>query len=181
MAEENLPGPGLAISDKGGLCRVFSPAAPIFVVQGTVVGTARQNISMVGCCRLHKARIEMAGARVGLWEINPVKTALPEVARFWVAMPSHQAAHHRAIRARQNGSAKGRGRAVNGERCSPPVFFAPYRGLLLCRRSTVFHAGAAGQAHEPCIRWPEGRSVSARCCRASRRVLIHIISERLST
>ena len=52
MAEENLPGPGLAISDKGGLCRVFSPAAPIFVVQGTVVGTARQNISMVGCCRL---------------------------------------------------------------------------------------------------------------------------------
>ena len=43
---------GLAISDKGGLCRVFSPAAPIFVVQGTVVGTARQNISMVGCCRL---------------------------------------------------------------------------------------------------------------------------------
>ena len=50
--EENLPGPGLAISDKGGLCRVFSPAAPIFVVQGTVVGTARQNISMVGCCRL---------------------------------------------------------------------------------------------------------------------------------
>jgi hypothetical protein len=52
MAEENLPGPGLAISDKGGLCRVFSPAAPIFVVPGTVVGTARQNISMVGCCRL---------------------------------------------------------------------------------------------------------------------------------
>src|SRR5215469_2471180 len=52
MAKENLPGPGLAISDKGGLCRVFSPAAPIFVVQGTVVGTARQNISMVGCCRL---------------------------------------------------------------------------------------------------------------------------------
>ena len=52
MAEENLPGPGLAISDKGGLCRVFRPAAPIFVVQGTVVGTARQNISMVGCCRL---------------------------------------------------------------------------------------------------------------------------------
>src|SRR5689334_20243951 len=52
MAEENLPGPGLAISDKGGLCRVFSPAAPIFEVQGTVVGTARQNISMVGCCRL---------------------------------------------------------------------------------------------------------------------------------
>src|SRR5215469_17636527 len=52
MAEENLPGPGLAISDKGGLCRVFSPAAPIFVVQGTAVGTARQNISMVGCCRL---------------------------------------------------------------------------------------------------------------------------------
>jgi hypothetical protein len=50
--EENLPGPGLAISDKEGLCRVFSPAAPIFVVQGTVVGTARQNISMVGCCRL---------------------------------------------------------------------------------------------------------------------------------
>ena len=48
----DLPGPGLAISDKGGLCRVFSPAAPIFVVQGTVVGTARQNISMVGCCRL---------------------------------------------------------------------------------------------------------------------------------
>ena len=44
--------PGLEISDKGGLCRVFSPAAPIFVVQGTVVGTARQNISMVGCCRL---------------------------------------------------------------------------------------------------------------------------------
>jgi hypothetical protein len=43
---------GLAISDKGGVCRVFSPAAPIFVVQGTVVGTARQNISMVGCCRL---------------------------------------------------------------------------------------------------------------------------------
>jgi hypothetical protein len=43
---------GLAISDKGGLCRVFSPAAPIFVVQGTVVGTAQQNISMVGCCRL---------------------------------------------------------------------------------------------------------------------------------
>ena len=35
----DLPGPGLAISDKGGLCRVFSPAAPIFVVQGTVVGT----------------------------------------------------------------------------------------------------------------------------------------------
>jgi hypothetical protein len=29
---------------KEGLCRVFSPAAPIFVVQGTVVGTARQNI-----------------------------------------------------------------------------------------------------------------------------------------
>ncbi len=52
MAEENLPGPGLAISDKGGFCRVFSPAAPIFVVQGTVVGTARQNISMAGCCRL---------------------------------------------------------------------------------------------------------------------------------
>jgi hypothetical protein len=35
----DLPGPGPAISDKGGLCRVFSPAAPIFVVQGTVVGT----------------------------------------------------------------------------------------------------------------------------------------------
>jgi hypothetical protein len=52
MAEENLPGPGLAISDKGGLCRVFSPAAPISVVQGTVVGTARQNISTVGCSRL---------------------------------------------------------------------------------------------------------------------------------
>src|SRR5262245_59727693 len=52
MAEENLLGPGLAISDKGDLCRVFSPAAPIFLVQGTVVGTARQNISMVGCCRL---------------------------------------------------------------------------------------------------------------------------------
>ena len=52
MAEENLPGPGLAISDKAGLCRVFSPAAPIFVVQGTVVGTARQNISMAGGCRL---------------------------------------------------------------------------------------------------------------------------------
>jgi len=48
----DLPGPGLAISDKGGLCRVFSPAEPIFVVQATVVGTARQNISMVGCCRL---------------------------------------------------------------------------------------------------------------------------------
>jgi hypothetical protein len=32
MAEENLPGPGPAISDKGSLCRVFSPAAPIFAV-----------------------------------------------------------------------------------------------------------------------------------------------------
>ena len=48
---------GLAISNKGGLCRVFSPAAPIFVVQGTVVGTARQNISMVGCSCHHYAPV----------------------------------------------------------------------------------------------------------------------------
>ena len=53
---------GLAISDKGGLCRVFSPAAPIFVVQGTVVELA---IGTTG---------ETAYSKASSWRISSVES-----------------------------------------------------------------------------------------------------------